>query len=180
MTNLLKWALCIVALPTLLTGLPTGPFSNASQSANRTWKRSDATASQCVDNSPTVWFASATGNDESANPNNHNTPMTFRGAAEAAQPGDKVCVMGGTYAQVQTFYPPRSGTPSAWIVYQAYGDGPANIVWASGLLCPPEATDDCTMINVNALHGNSYLEFRGLNFAGRGAAGRAWSAHTAY
>ena len=172
-----KWAMCMLAVSTWLTG----PFSNASQSANHTSKRSDAVAPTCVDNSPAVWFASPTGNDGSSNPHNHNTPMTFRGAAEAAQLGDKVCVMGGTYAQVQTFYPPRSGTPLAWIVYQAYGDGPANIVWAAtGLHCPPEGTDDCTMINVNALHGNSYLEFRGLNFDGRGLAGNAFACNNSH
>src|SRR5207244_3998663 len=79
-----KWAMCMLAVSTWLTG----PFSNASQSANHTSKRSDAVAPTCVDNSPAVWFASPTGNDGSCNPHNPDTPMTFT-STDDARPGTR-------------------------------------------------------------------------------------------
>src|SRR2546429_3128978 len=104
-------------------------------------------ASNCVANSPTVWFAGSNGNDGNDG-KTPQTPMGVYGATQAALPGHRICFMGGTYPETGTFYPPRSGTPSAWIVYQAYGDGPVNVVWTpTNLSCPPAGTADCTMIN---------------------------------
>src|SRR5437660_9915748 len=89
-----KWAMCMLAVSTWLTG----PFSNASQSANHTSKRSDVVAPTCVDNSPAVWVASPTGNDGTSNTHNHNTPMTYRRAAAPSQPGQQVRVTRETTA----------------------------------------------------------------------------------
>src|SRR4029077_5241334 len=84
-----------------------------------------ATATDCT------LYASASGNDNNTGTSS-NAAKTFLGAAAAAQPGAVVCLLGGTYNLSSTFYPPRSGTPTAWIVYKAYGDSPANLLWTAG------------------------------------------------
>src|SRR5262249_25407725 len=73
-------------------------------------------------------YASPTGKDSSSG-SRPNAPKTFEGAANAAQPGDVVCIMGGTYNRTGSFYPPRGGMPNAWIIYKAYGDSPVNFVY---------------------------------------------------
>jgi hypothetical protein len=107
-------------------------------------------------------FASASGNDSNSG-SSTTAPKTFWGAADAAQPGAVVCLMGGTYNFSSGFYPPRSGTPSAWIVYKAYGDSPANLVWTTS------QTGDAMFHFYNATFplGPAYLEFRGLNLDGK-------------
>jgi hypothetical protein len=125
-------------------------------------------APDCVSHSPMVWFASSTGSDGSDG-KSPQTPKTMYGAATLTQPGSIVCVLGGTYPETHTFYPPHLGTPAAWIVYKAYGDGPVNFVWTSSQACPPA---DCTMANAyNA--GGAYIEYQGFNFYGEGLAGNA-------
>jgi parallel beta-helix repeat protein len=71
-----------------------------------------------------IYYVSGAGSDK----NNGLTPQSaFRNiqqAADLTQPGDVVYVMNGTYTESNTFNNiltiSRSGTPSAWITYQAY------------------------------------------------------------
>ena len=172
-----KLVLCLIALSNMLTG----PFLDSARGVIRLSKPFAAIdTTNCVPNSPTVWFAAITGDDRNDG-KTPQTPTTVYGAAQAALPGHRVCVMGGTYPETGTFYPPRSGTPSAWIVYQAYGDGPVNVVWTPTTLpCPPAGTADCTMVNAIPQNGNSYLEFRGFTFYGRGLAGDAFGCHNSH
>jgi hypothetical protein len=109
-------------------------------------------------------YASASGNDGNSG-TSPTSPKSFTGAASVAQPGYVVCVLAGTYSMSSTFYPPRSGKPSAWIVYRSYGDGDANFVWTGG----PNASD----LNMFHFHGATfpsgpaYLEFRGFKLDGQ-------------
>jgi hypothetical protein len=107
-------------------------------------------------------YASASGNDNNSGTSS-TAPKTFLGAANAAQPGAVVCLMGGTFNMSSTFYPPRSGTPSAWIVYQAYGDSPANLIWTAGA----NSQAMFHFYNTTFPQGPAYLEFRGLNLDGQ-------------
>src|SRR5438876_310700 len=54
---------------------------------------------------------------------------SFSGATSATGPGSFVCLLGGTYSLPSPFSPPASGTPSSWIVYNAYGDSPVYIIY---------------------------------------------------
>jgi serralysin len=75
--------------------------------------------------------------------------------------------LGGTYSLSSGFKPPKSGTPSAWIIYRNYGDAPVKFVWAG-------AADAAPMFDINGGRFPSnpaYLEFRGLNLDGGGKAG---------
>jgi hypothetical protein len=77
-----------------------------------------------------------------------------------------VCLLPGTYQLNSTFYPPKGGTPSAWIVYKSYGDGDVNVVWNGGRSAQP-------MLKIGGgsfPSDPSYLEFRGLKLDGRGNA----------
>jgi len=110
-------------------------------------------------------FASATGNDANSGAS-PSSPKSFSGAATATQPGSVVCLLAGTYSLLSSFRPPSSGTPSSWIVYKDYGDGPVNFVWTG-------AADASPMFHIGG--GSfpakpSYLEFRGLNLDGSGNA----------
>src|SRR5256884_8600675 len=73
-------------------------------------------------------FASPSGNDSNSG-TSASSPKTFQGAANATQPGSVLCLLGGTYNFSSSFTPPPSGTPSSWITYKNYGDGPVNIVY---------------------------------------------------
>src|SRR5437016_2991124 len=73
-------------------------------------------------------FASPSGNDSNSG-TSASSPKTFQGAANATQPGSVLCLLGGTYNFSSSFTPPSSGTPSSWITYKNYGDGPVNIVY---------------------------------------------------
>jgi hypothetical protein len=110
-------------------------------------------------------YASPSGNNANSG-TSPSAPKTFAGAAAATQPGSVLCLLGGTYNLSSTFYPPTSGTPSSWIVYKNYGDGPVNFVWTG-------AADASAMIDAYGASFPSnpaYLEFRGLNLDGRGNA----------
>jgi hypothetical protein len=73
-------------------------------------------------------FASPSGNDSNSGAS-PSAPKSFFGAANATQPGSVLCLLGGTYNLSSSFTPPNSGSPSAWIVYKNYGDGPVNFVY---------------------------------------------------
>ena len=110
-------------------------------------------------------FASSSGNDANSGAS-PSSPKSFSGAATATQPGSVVCLLGGTYSLISSFRSPSSGTPSSWIVYKDYGDGPVNFVWTG-------AADASAMFHIGG--GSfpskpSYLEFRGLNLDGQGNA----------
>jgi hypothetical protein len=115
-----------------------------------------STASNCT------LFASPSGND--SNPgSNSSAPKTFNGAAAASQPGSVVCLLAGTYNLSSTFYPPTSGSPSSWITYQGYGNGPVNFLWTAGATGQP-------MFKLGGgsfPSGAAYLEFKGFNLDGQ-------------
>jgi len=115
-----------------------------------------STASNCT------LFASPSGND--SNPGSSSSaPKTFNGAAAASQPGSVVCLLAGTYNLSSTFYPPTSGSPSSWITYQGYGNGPVNFLWTAGATGQP-------MFKLGGgsfPSGAAYLEFKGFNLDGQ-------------
>src|SRR6202045_1947691 len=114
------------------------------------------TASDCT------LFASPSGNDANSG-TSASSPKTFTGAAAVTQPGSVVCLLGGTYNLSSTFSAPTSGSPSSWIVYKNYGDGPVNLVWTAGANSQP-------MFKFGGgtfPSGTAYLEFRGLNLDGQ-------------
>jgi hypothetical protein len=115
-----------------------------------------STASNCT------LFASPSGNDGNAGTSS-SAPKTFNGAAAASQPGSVVCLLAGTYNLSSTFYPPTSGSPSSWITYQAYGNGPVNFVWTAGAVAQPMFKFG----NGSFPSGPAYLEFRGFNLDGQ-------------
>jgi hypothetical protein len=126
------------------------------------------TASVTANQSPTAadctLYASPLGNDSNSG-TNPAVPKTLLGAASETRPGSVVCLLAGTYQLSSTFYPPTSGTPSAWIVYRNYGDGDVNIVWNGG----PSAPDQMIikMGDGKFPSGPAYLEFRGLKLDGQ-------------
>jgi hypothetical protein len=107
-------------------------------------------------------FASPSGNNANSG-TSASSPKTFTGAAAVTQPGSVVCLLGGTYNLSSTFYPPTSGSPSSWIVYKNYGDGPVNLVWTAGAIAQPMFKFG----GGNFPSGAAYLEFRGLNLDGQ-------------
>src|SRR5882672_5214878 len=114
------------------------------------------TASDCT------LFASPSGNDANSG-SSSSSPKTFTGAAAVTQPGSVVCLLGGTYNLSSTFYPPTSGSPSSWIVYKNYGNGPVNLVWTAGAIAQPMFKFGSGTFP----SGPAYLEFRGLNLDGQ-------------
>jgi hypothetical protein len=94
-------------------------------------------------------------------------PKTFLGAAAATRAGSVVCLLGGTYLLSSTFKPPNSGTPTAWIIYKAFGDGPVKFLWAG----PADASPMFDMNGGSFPSNPAYLEFRGLHLDGGGKAG---------
>jgi Domain of unknown function (DUF4082)/Bacterial Ig domain/Putative Ig domain len=107
-------------------------------------------------------FASPSGNDANSGTSS-SAPKTFNGAAAASQPGSVVCLLAGTYNMSSTFYPPTSGSPSAWIVYQPSGNGTVNLVWTAGSTGQP-------MFKFGGgsfPSGAAYLEFKGFNLDGQ-------------
>lgn len=107
-------------------------------------------------------YASPSGSNSNSG-TSASTPKTFAGAASASQPGSVVCLLAGAYNLSSTFYPPVSGTPSAWIVYKNYGNGPANFVWTGGAIAQPMFKFG----NGTFPSGAAYLEFRGLSLDGQ-------------
>ncbi len=112
-------------------------------------------------------YASASGSDANAG-TSASAPTTFAGAASVAQPGAVICIEAGTYQQADSFSPPRSGTPNAYITYQAYGDGPATFVWTGG------SQPGAFMFNLDSTagfpNGYAYLKFVGLILDGENTA----------
>jgi hypothetical protein len=107
-------------------------------------------------------YASPSGNDKNSG-TSPSAAKTFIGAASETQAGSVVCLLGGTYKMAATFYPPVSGTPSEWIVYKNYGDGPVNLVWTGGAISQPMFKFGTGKFP----SGAAYLEFRGLNLDGQ-------------
>jgi Bacterial Ig domain/Putative Ig domain/Immunoglobulin domain/Immunoglobulin I-set domain len=115
-------------------------------------------------------FASPSGNDSNSG-SSPSSPKSFQGAANATQPGSVLCLLGGTYNFSSSFTPPHSGSPSSWIVYKNYGDGPVYIHWTG----PADASPIFRLGTGGFPSGGpSYLEFRGLNLDGLGNAGDAF------
>jgi hypothetical protein len=110
-------------------------------------------------------YASASGDDANSG-TSPTSPKTFLGAASKTEPGSVVCVLPGTYRMSSTFYPPRSGTASAWIVFRSYGDGDVKIAWAAG----PKAQPMIKLGSGKMASNPAYLEFRGLKMDGQGDA----------
>ncbi len=110
-------------------------------------------------------FASPSGNDANTGVS-PSSPKSFSGAAAATYPGSVVCLLAGAYNLSSTFYPSKSGSSSAWIVYKSYGDGPVSFVWTG----PADASPMFKLGNGNFPSGPAYLEFRGLNLDGDGNA----------
>jgi hypothetical protein len=124
------------------------PFQNASSSL-----------SSCT------LFASPSGNDQNSG-TSPTAPKTISGAASKTEPGSVVCLLAGTYGLSATFYPPKGGTPTAWIVYKSYGDGDVNVVWTAGATGQPMVK----LGSGNLASNPAYLEFRGLKLDGQGLA----------
>ena len=115
-------------------------------------------------------FASPSGNDSNSG-TSASSPKTFQGAANATQPGSVLCLLGGTYNFSSSFTPPSSGTPSSWITYKNYGDGPVNIVYTG----PADASPIFRLGSGSFPTGGvSYIEFRGLNLNGNSNSGDAF------
>ncbi len=129
---------------------------SATSSALSLTVNNGSTASNCT------LFASPSGNDSNSG-SSSSAPKTFNGAASAAQPGSVVCLLAGTYNLSSTFYPPTSGSPSSWITYQNYGNGPVNFVWTAGAIGQPMFRFG----NGTFPSGAAYLEFDGLNLDGQ-------------
>jgi hypothetical protein len=115
-----------------------------------------STASNCT------LFASPSGNDSNSG-SSSSAPKTFNGAASVTQPGSVVCLLAGTYDLGSTFYPPNSGSPSSWITYQAFGNGPVDFVWTAGATGQPMFK----LGNGSFPSGAAYLEFKGFNLDGQ-------------
>jgi hypothetical protein len=129
---------------------------SATSSAVALTVNNGSTASNCT------LFASPSGNDSNSG-SSSSSPKTFNGAAAASQPGSVVCLLGGTYNLSSTFYPPTSGSPSSWIIYQNFGDGPVNFVWTAGATGQPMFK----LGNGSFPSGAAYLEFKGFNLDGQ-------------
>ncbi|HET6250598.1 MAG TPA: right-handed parallel beta-helix repeat-containing protein [Tepidisphaeraceae bacterium] len=72
----------------------------------------------------TAWYVSTAG--DSTNPGTLAQPFgTIQAAANVAQPGDTVYIMGGTYHETVT--PANSGTAGSPITYEPYNDQPVTI-----------------------------------------------------
>jgi hypothetical protein len=105
-------------------------------------------------------YAAANGND-SNNGLTPSTPKTLSGANDLVGPATVLCLEGGTYNMTERLFL-NGGSSSAWAVYKAYGDSPANLVFTGAF--------DWQMFNIYAATqwaGPSYVEVRGLNFDGQ-------------
>jgi hypothetical protein len=106
-------------------------------------------------------YAAANGND-SNNGLTPSTPKTLKSANDLVGPGSVLCLKGGTYNMTERIFL-NGGSSSAWAVYKAYGDSPANLVFTG--------THDWQMFNIYgdpaSRSGAHYVEVRGLNFDGR-------------
>jgi Domain of unknown function (DUF4082)/Bacterial Ig domain len=128
-----------------------------------------AVVSISVNNSATAGnctlYASPSGNDANSGTTPSN-PKSFRGAANATQPGSVLCLLGGTYNLSSSFSPANSGSPSSWIIYKNYDATPVNFLWTG-------AANASAMFYFGSgsfPSGPAYLEFSGLNLNGNGNA----------
>jgi len=159
-TNNWTFSLNTASLPngshTLIAKVSDAAGISATSSPVSITVNNGSTAADCT------LFASPSGNNANSG-TSASSPKTFTGAAAVTQPGSVVCLLGGTYNLSSTFYPPTSGSPSSWIVYKNYGDGPVNLVWTAGAIAQP-------MFKFGGgsfPSGPTYLEFRGLNLDGQ-------------
>ncbi len=69
-----------------------------------------------------TYYVSPTGNDANSGTSLSSPFLTLQHAADLTNPGDIVYAMSGTYTTSSTYvlWITRSGTPNAWITYQAY------------------------------------------------------------
>jgi hypothetical protein len=127
------------------------------------------TATIVVDHGPPgndcTLYASPSGSDSNSG-TSPSSPKSFSGAAAASQPGSVVCLLGGSYNLSSSFYPPNSGTPASWIVYQNYDSTPVNFLWTG----PANASAMFYFGGASFPSNPAYLEFRGLNLNGNGNA----------
>ncbi|MEQ1907419.1 MAG: choice-of-anchor Q domain-containing protein [Vicinamibacterales bacterium] len=110
-------------------------------------------------------YAAADGRDTNSG-KSPSAPKTLNGASAVSQPGSTICLKGGTYNISSTFYPARGGTEKAWIVYKAYGDSPAEIVWTGG----GSSTDLIGFFGRLPWTGQNYIEMRDLTLNGQNSA----------
>jgi hypothetical protein len=110
-------------------------------------------------------YASTNGKNSNAGVSS-SSPKTFEGAAAMTKPSSILCLLAGTYTLNSAFIPPKSGTPSAWIVYKTYGNGPVNFIWTG----PADASSMFDLNGGSFPSNPAYLEFRGLHLDGSGNA----------
>jgi hypothetical protein len=107
-----------------------------------------------------TYYVSTGGND--VNPGSQARPWrTLAKAGSAAQPGDTVYMLAGTYAE--RLRPARSGTASAWITFAAY-PGQSVTLEGTGLNLG-------TWSGLVDLSGRSYIQVRGLTVQNSSVAG---------
>jgi hypothetical protein len=94
------------------------------------------------------------------------SPTTLTGADGATSLGSVVCLLGGRYELSDSWTVKSSGASGSSVTFQAYGDGPVNIVWTH------TAADSHAMIlisgtyNGSSFSGPQNLIFQGLNLDG--------------
>ncbi len=182
-----------VSLTSVQVAIDSGSFSNASGTSNWTFslnttslsngphtltaKVTDTLGNMATSSPVTITvnnsalasdctlFASPSGNNSNSG-TSPSAPKTLDGATSATVPGSVVCLMGGTYFR-NTQVIPHSGTPSAWITYQAYGDSPANLVWTG--TSRTGAPNFFVMEGSGFWNGPAYVRFLNMNFDGGSA-----------
>lgn len=110
-------------------------------------------------------YAAANGNDSNSG-TSPTSPKTLTGADSATSAGSVVCLLGGRYELGDSWTVKSTGTASSPITFQAYGDGPVNIVWTRTI------ADSHAMIRISGTYNGSTfsgpqnLIFQGLNLDG--------------
>src|SRR2546426_7843122 len=112
-------------------------------------------------------YAAANGNDGN-NGLTAGAPKTLNGANNLVGAGTVLCVEGGTYNLTTRMFL-HGGSASAYAVYKAYGDSPANIVF-TGPSVNPDSVEIFNAYGPSFWTGANYIEVRGLNFDGRNVA----------
>jgi hypothetical protein len=109
-------------------------------------------------------YAAPNGNDNNSG-TSPSSPMTLQGAANATSPGSVVCLLGGRYELTATWGIAIGGTSGAYITYQAYGDGPAYIVWINKNTTSPGNPMIQVVGSYNGVtySGPQYIAFQGLH-----------------
>ncbi len=110
-------------------------------------------------------YAAPNGNDTNSG-TSPSSPKTLTGADGATSPGSVVCLLGGRYEFSDSWTVKSTGTSGSPVTFQAYGDGPVNIVWTR------TTADSHSMVlitgtyNGSTFSGPQNLIFQGLNFDG--------------